>query len=78
MTATAIRKKLINYLESADEKKVKAVYTIFEDEINESSEFFLTKDQLDILNKERENHLKGKSKSYTWDQAKEIIRSKKK
>ncbi len=78
MTATAIRKKLINYLESADEKKVKAVYTIFEDEINESSEFFLTKDQLDILNKERENHLKGKSKSYTWDQTKEIIRSKKK
>lgn len=78
MAATAIRKKLINYLESADEKKVQAVYTIFEDEINESSEFSLTKDQLDILNRERENHLKGKSKSYTWDQAKEIIRSKKK
>lgn len=78
MTATAIRKKLINYLENADEKKVKAVYTIFEDEINQPTDFHLTKDQLDVLNTERENHLKGKTKSYSWEQAKEIIRSKKK
>lgn len=55
MAARAIRKKLINYLENAGEKKVQAVYTIFEDEINEYSEFFLTKDQLDILNKEGNN-----------------------
>ncbi len=75
MTATAIRKKLINYFENADDKKIKAVYTIFEDQINEPSDFSLTSEQLDILNKERKNHLKGNTKSYSWKQAKEIIRS---
>ena len=55
MTTTLIRKKLISYLEKADEKKIKAVYTIFEDEINEPTDLALTKDQLDILNKERKS-----------------------
>ena len=77
MTTTLIRKKLINYLESADEKKVKAVYTIFKDEIEENS-FQLSEEQIKILDNEREKHLSGKNKSYTWDDAKKIIRGQKK
>jgi hypothetical protein len=34
MTTTTIRKKLVNYLQVADDKKVKAIYTMVEDEIN--------------------------------------------
>ena len=33
MTATLIRQKLHNYLELADEKKIKAFYTMMEEEI---------------------------------------------
>ena len=33
MTTTAIRKKLADYLKIADDKKVKAIYTMVEDEI---------------------------------------------
>ncbi len=78
MTTTIIRKKLISYLEKADEKKVKAVYTIFEDEINEETSFTLSGEHIKILNKERQKHLSGKSKSYTWEDAKKIIRDEKK
>ena len=55
MITTAIRKKLLNYLESADEKKVKAVYTIFEDEINEENSFTLSEDHIKILDRERKS-----------------------
>ncbi len=33
MTTIAIRKKLVDYMKVADEKKVKAMYALFEDEI---------------------------------------------
>lgn len=37
MGTTTIRQQLQNYLEIADDKKVKAIYTMMEDEIKESS-----------------------------------------
>lgn len=35
MTATAIRKKLVDYMQVADDKKVKAIYTLLEDDIEQ-------------------------------------------
>jgi hypothetical protein len=35
MKATAIRQRLHQFIEKAEEKKVKAIYTLFEDEINQ-------------------------------------------
>ena len=78
MTTTLIRKKLISYLENADEKKVKAIYTIFEDDINDENSFTLSEEQVKFLDNEKQNHLSGKSKSYTWEDAKKIIAGKKK
>lgn len=34
MTAVAICKKLVNYLQIADDKKVKAIYALLEDDID--------------------------------------------
>ncbi|MBS1936043.1 MAG: hypothetical protein JST96_18730, partial [Bacteroidetes bacterium] len=34
MTTTAIRKKLQDYIRVADERKLKAIYTILEDQIS--------------------------------------------
>jgi hypothetical protein len=36
MSTNTLRKKLQNYLEVADDKKIKALYAIMEDEIEES------------------------------------------
>ncbi len=35
MTTVAIRQKLSDYLQVADDKKIKAIYTLLEDDINQ-------------------------------------------
>ena len=78
MTTTAIREKLITYIADADDKKVKGLYMLVEDDINSAGEFKLTDEHLEILEEEREKHVNGKSKSYSWEEAKQIIRGKRK
>ena len=41
MTAVTIRKKLANYMQLADEKKIKAIYTLLEDEIEQDGRISL-------------------------------------
>ena len=78
MTTIAIRKKLITYLADADDKKVKAIYTLFEDEINQEESFKLTDAHLKILDERRAKHVSGKSKSHSWQEVHESIRKKRK
>jgi hypothetical protein len=70
MTTIAIRKKLVDYLKIADEKKIKAIYTMVEDEIatrenDWSSEFHKE------LQRRSQNFKKGTSKTYTWEETKQ-------
>ena len=76
MTTTAIRKKLMTYIADADDKKVKGLYLLVEDEISNNEKFNLSAAQIKIVEEEKEKHIKGKSKSYSWPEAKEIIRGK--
>lgn len=76
MTIAAIRKRLIAFLADADEKKVKAIYTLLESDMEEAS-FVLSDTHKEILDKEHEQYIEGKSNAYTWTEAKKIIRSKK-
>jgi hypothetical protein len=78
MTTTAIRKKLITYIADADDKKVKGLYMLVEGDMVDTKKFKLSADQLKMLEQEKEKHLKGKSKSYSWPEAKDIIRGKRK
>lgn len=39
MTTVAIRKKLVDYLKVADDKKVKAMYALLEEEIEQELEY---------------------------------------
>jgi len=77
MTVSAIRNRLISYLADADDSKVKAVYTLLEKDIEERQSFVLSDEQLQILEKERELHLSGQSKSYTKAEALQIIKGQK-
>jgi hypothetical protein len=74
MTTVAIRKKLMTYLADADDSKVKALYTLLEKEIQEEDSFVLTNQQLQILEKEREMHINGRTKSYGREEANQIIK----
>ena len=76
MNTATIRQRLHGYLETADEKKVKAIYTMLEDEINQQHGFVLSEEQIALLDEERAKHVGGTSKSYSWDEAKKVIRNK--
>jgi hypothetical protein len=78
MTTTAIRKKLMTYIADADDKKVKGLYMLVEDDISKKTKFSLSAAQLKMLDAEKEKHINGKSKSYSWPEAKDIIRGKRK
>jgi hypothetical protein len=76
MTTLTARQKLITYLADADDSKVNALFTLLEKEIQEDHPFSLTEEQLEILETERNMHITGQSKSYTRQEAAEIIRGK--
>jgi hypothetical protein len=77
MTTEAMRKQLIRYLEVVDDKKIKGLYALLEENISERNATSLTPEQLAFLEKERREHLAGIGRSYSWDEAKQIIRRKK-
>jgi len=74
MTTSTIRKKLMTYLADAEDSKIRAIYTLLETDIDEETSVRLTDEQLQILDKEREMHLSGQSRSYTRDEARQIIK----
>jgi len=78
MTTTAIRKKLMTYIADADDKKVKGLYMLVEDEISNKETFQLSANDLKMLEQDRATHMKGKSKSYNWEESRQIIRGQKK
>ena len=78
MTTASIRKKLMAYIADADDKKVKGLYKLIEGDISIGVEKFeLNDEHFEILEHDREEHLKGKTKSYTREDAKQIVRGKK-
>jgi len=84
MTTAAIREKLQEYIRVADDKKLKAIYTILKSEIEEAYNHWNNPafvEEIERRSKEMEN---GKAKTYSWDEvqkkAKQVLqktRSKK-
>lgn len=74
MTSTAIRQRLITYLSDAEDNKIKAIYTLLEKEIEDERSFTLSKEHLEILDRERELHINGKTKSYSKQDSFDIIK----
>ena len=70
MTTTLIRQKLAAYLKVADDKKVKAIYTMVEDEIdtkaNDWDDAFVKE-----LNRRSKDFESGTAKTYSWEETKQ-------
>ena len=77
MTTSAMRAQLIQYFADADEKKIKGLYNLLEEVINDKKQVGLTEKELIFLNEQRAKHINGESKSYTWDEVKTAIRQRK-
>ena len=69
MTTLAIRKSLQEYIRFADEKKIKALFTIVEDEIKQKHEIWTSEFTNEM--KKRSNDLqKNKVKGNSWQNVK--------
>ncbi len=70
MTTSAIREKLTDYIKVADDKKIKAIYTMVEDEIN-TAENDWDEAFIDELEKRSLSFTNGTAKTYTWEETKQ-------
>ena len=71
ITSTIVlRDKLHQFIDTVDEKKVKAMYVMFEEEIETktATQFELTAKEIEALDIQRKNYLAGKSKTYNWEE----------
>ena len=72
MTTAAIRQKLHNYLETADDKKIKAIYTLVEDEVEEAQEDYTDEFKAEL--DRRYEEYKKDGKVVTMEEMNERIR----
>ena len=79
MTAAMKRDRLITYLADADDKKVSELYTMLEENINDThTESAFTEEQLEILDERRASLLSGKDIGPDWQTMHDNIRKKRK
>jgi hypothetical protein len=65
MTTSAVREKLYDYIRVADEKKLKAIYLMLEDEITDELEWWKDQAFVSELDSRYKNWLAGKEKSFS-------------
>lgn len=70
MSAVSIREKLYDYIRFADEKKVKAIYTMVEGEISEELNLWDDPAFLNELDQRLAEYESGKVKGSTWAEVK--------
>lgn len=65
MTSSAVRQRLHEYIRFADDKKVKAIYTIIEEEANQKHDIW-TRAFLKEMNHRSKELKSGKVKGIAW------------
>jgi len=70
MNIATIRQKLADYLCYADDKKIKAIYTMLEEEIDQSYDRWKDKAFVKEMDKRMADMGSGKVQGRTWDEVK--------
>ncbi len=78
MQTLDIRQKLHQYVDDGDEKLLKLMFALAK-EYNEDNDVDLvfTDEDIKLFDERREKRLKGESKTFGWQEAKEMITRKK-
>jgi hypothetical protein len=72
MTETKIRERLVEFCKTGDQKKVKAIYMMVEDEIMEAEEW--NESFIKELDRRTNSFLDGSAKTYSLEEAKRMAR----
>lgn len=77
MTTVHLKKNIHKAVDKIDDASLlQAVYTILEKQMEAASEYELTAAQKKELDKRLANHKSGRSKSYSWTEAKKSLLKK--
>ncbi len=74
MSSTEIKEYLHKQIEVLDDRFLKAIYAMLQSYSKEMTDPKLSSGQKKELEKRRQRHLSGESKSYTWQEVKDRIR----
>lgn len=72
MRATQIRQQLHDFIELAEDKKLRAIYTLLEGDIKD--EFALTPEQKNELDRRYNDYINGTGETYTWEETASMAR----
>ena len=75
METLDLRNTVKEYVNTADTKLLKMIKALAESYQNDDEEPSLSEEQYNTIEKRRKSHLKGESKSFTWEEAKENARN---
>ncbi len=75
MTTKTIRQKLYDYIRVAEDKKIKALYTMLEGEIETNYEWWNDAQFIAELDRRSAAYISGKVKGINWEEAKKRILS---
>ena len=76
MSTAEIKQRLQQYIETGDEKLLKLMYAVAREYNNDEKDYEIDDTEIQMLEERWENYKSGKSKSYSWEEAKEMIRKK--
>lgn len=75
MTTLDLRNTVKEYINNADTRLLKMIKALAESYQSDEQELTLSEEQYKMIGQRREAHLKGESKSFTWDEVKQNARN---
>ena len=75
MATIDLRNTVKQYVNTADIRLLKMIKALAESYQEDEQELTLSKEQYELIDKRREAHIKGESKSFTWEQVKQNSRN---
>lgn len=75
MTILDLRNTVKEYINNADTRLLKMIKALAESYQSDEQELTLSEEQYKMIDQRREAHLKGESKSFTWDEVKQNARN---
>ena len=76
MSNASIRQQLHQYIDFVEDKKIEALYTLLQDEVQPA--YIASDEELNLLHQRAEKYMNGNAETYTVEEAHEKVRQQRK